>query len=305
MITRIIISGICVLLAVSLKAQQEPQYTQYMYNQSLINPAYTGSEGFASVYGLYRAQWVGIDGAPQTANISYQQPFSRKNFAVGINFLNDRIGPVNNNYVNADFAYTLVFRNKTKLALGLKAGLEIMNIDYTRLSQYNPNDPLFQNNLVNQLAPNFGTGLFYHSKKGYLGLSVPMLLESKFYNGVTVSSAIRRQNLYLTAGRVFDLNQVMKFKPAMVVKLTNGAPLQVDLTANFLYNNKIVFGAAYRHSAAISALFGVYLSNRTFLGYGFDYETTKLANYNNGSHEIFLKFDFYKKNQHVETPRFF
>lgn len=305
MITRIIISGICVLLAVSLKAQQEPQYTQYMYNQSLINPAYTGSEGFASVYGLYRAQWVGIDGAPQTANISYQQPFSRKNFAVGINFLNDRIGPVNNNYVNADFAYTLVFRNKTKLALGLKAGLEIMNIDYTRLSQYNPNDPLFQNNLVNQLAPNFGTGLFYHSKKGYLGLSVPMLLESKFYNGVTVSSAIRRQNLYLTAGRVFDLNQVMKFKPAMVVKLTNGAPLQVDLTANFLYNNKIVFGAAYRHSAAISALFGVYLSNRTFLGYGFDYETTKLANYNNGSHEIFLKFDFYHKNQHVETPRFF
>jgi type IX secretion system PorP/SprF family membrane protein len=276
-----------------------------MYNQSLINPAYTGSEGFASVYGLYRAQWVGIDGAPQTANISYQQPFSRKNFAVGINFLNDRIGPVNNNYVNADFAYTLVFRNKTKLALGLKAGLEIMNIDYTRLSQYNPNDPLFQNNLVNQLAPNFGTGLFYHSKKGYLGLSVPMLLESKFYNGVTVSSAIRRQNLYLTAGRVFDLNQVMKFKPAMVVKLTNGAPLQVDLTANFLYNNKIVFGAAYRHSAAISALFGVYLSNRTFLGYGFDYETTNLANYNNGSHEIFLKFDFYKKNQHVETPRFF
>lgn len=305
MITRIIISGISVLLAVSLKAQQEPQYTQYMYNQSLINPAYTGSEGFASVYGLYRAQWVGIDGAPQTANISYQQPFSRKHFAVGINFLNDRIGPVNNNYVNADFAYTLVFRNKTKLALGLKAGLEIMNIDYTRLSQYNPNDPLFQNNLVNQLAPNFGTGLFYHSKKGYLGLSVPMLLESKFYNGVTVSSAIRRQNLYLTAGRVFDLNQVMKFKPAMVVKLTNGAPLQVDLTANFLYNNKIVFGAAYRHSAAISALFGVYLSNRTFLGYGFDYETTKLANYNNGSHEIFLKFDFYKKNQHVETPRFF
>lgn len=305
MITRIIISGISVLLAVTLKAQQEPQYTQYMYNQSLINPAYTGSEGFASVYGLYRAQWVGIDGAPQTANISYQQPFSRKNFAVGINFLNDRIGPVNNNYVNADFAYTLVFRNKTKLALGLKAGLEIMNIDYTRLSQYNPNDPLFQNNLVNQLAPNFGTGLFYHSKKGYLGLSVPMLLESKFYNGVTVSSAIRRQNLYLTAGRVFDLNQVMKFKPAMVVKLTNGAPLQVDLTANFLYNNKIVFGAAYRHSAAISALFGVYLSNRTFLGYGFDYETTNLANYNNGSHEIFLKFDFYKKNQHVETPRFF
>jgi hypothetical protein len=91
----------------------------------------------------------------------------------------------------------------------------------------------------------------------------------------------------------------------MIIKLTNGAPLQVDLTANFMYNNKIVIGTAYRHSAAISALFGVYLSPRTFLGYGFDYETTKLANYNNGSHEIFLKFDFFQKNQHVETPRFF
>jgi type IX secretion system PorP/SprF family membrane protein len=305
MIKQLIITGFSVVLSVSIWAQQEPQYSQYMYNQSIINPAYTGSEGYASVFGLYRAQWVGIEGAPQTSNISYQLPFVQKNFALGFNFLNDRIGPVNANSLNIDFAYTLVFRNNLKLAMGMKGGIELMSIDYSRVSQYNPNDALFQTNLVNQLSPNFGTGLFLYSKKGYIGLSIPMLLQTKFYDGISVSLANRRQHVYLSAGHVYTINPTLKFKPAAILKMTTGAPIQIDLSANMLYNNKINFGVAYRHSAAITALFGVHLSKKAFLGYAFDYETTELAKYNNGSHEIFLKFDFFQKNQRVETPRFF
>lgn len=300
-----LIIGICVFFVASVVAQQEPQYTQYMYNPSVINPAYTGSEGYASAFGLSRIQWVGIEGAPQTANIAYQHPFQTKNMALGFNMVNDRIGPTNLNYINIDFAYTLLFKNNTRLAMGLKSGIELLSIDYTRLSIYNPNDPLFQNSLVNQLSPNFGVGTYYYSKKWYVGASVPMLLQTDFYDNTSVSSAKRRQNLYLMGGYVFDMNPMLKFKSAFVSKIVAGAPLQIDLTANFLYNNRFTFGTAYRHSAAISLLVGVNATNQLFIGYGFDMETTKLVKYNGGSHEVFIKYDFRKNAQKIETPRFF
>jgi type IX secretion system PorP/SprF family membrane protein len=300
-----LVIGICVFFVASVVAQQEPQYTQYMYNPTVINPAYTGSQGYASAFGLNRIQWVGIDGAPRTANIAYQHPFQTKNIALGFNMVNDRIGPTNLNYINVDFAYTLIFKDNTRLAMGIKSGIELLSIDYTRLSIYNPEDPLFQNNLVNQLSPNFGAGIYYYSKEWYVGASVPMLMQTDFYDNTTISSAKRRQNFYLTGGYVFNINPMLKFKPAFVSKIVAGAPLQIDLTANFLYNNRFTFGTAYRHSAAVSLLVGVNATDQLFIGYGFDMETTPLIKYNGGSHEVFIKYDFRKNAQKIETPRFF
>jgi len=300
-----LVIGICVFFVASVVAQQEPQYTQYMYNPTVINPAYTGSQGYASAFGLNRIQWVGIEGAPRTANIAYQHPFQTKNIALGFNMVNDRIGPTNLNYINVDFAYTLLFKNNTRLAMGIKSGIELLSIDYTRLSIYNPEDLLFQNNLVNQLSPNFGAGIYYYSKEWYVGASVPMLMQTDFYDNTTISSAKRRQNLYLMGGYVFNINPMLKFKPAIVSKIVAGAPLQIDLTANFLYNNRFTFGTAYRHSAAVSFLFGVNATSQLFIGYGFDMETTPLIKYNGGSHEVFIKYDFRKNAQKIETPRFF
>lgn len=300
-----LIIGIYLFLVASVVAQQEPQYTQYMYNPTVINPAYTGSQGYASAFGLNRIQWVGIEGAPQTANIAYQHPFQTKNMAIGFNMVNDRIGPTNLNYLNVDFAYTLLFKNSTRLAMGLKSGIELLSIDYTRLSIYNPEDPLFQNSLVNQLSPNFGAGIYYYSKKWYVGASIPMLMQTEFYDNVSISSAKRRQNLYLIGGYVFNINPMLKFKPALVSKVVAGAPLQLDLTANFLYNNRFTIGTAYRHSAAVSLMVGVNATDQLFIGYGFDMETTKLIKYNGGSHEVFIKYDFRKNAQKIETPRFF
>jgi type IX secretion system PorP/SprF family membrane protein len=297
---------ICFITLISFEAiaQQEPQYTQYMYNPSQINPAYSGSLGYASVFGLYRAQWVGLDGAPKTANIGFHQPVENSKIGYGINILNDRIGPSDLTYLNADFSYTLLFGDNSRLAFGVKAGGELLNIDYTKLSQYNPGDVLFQNN-INRFSPNIGTGVYYYTDNSYIGLSVPMLLNTAFYDEVAVSTANRRQNFYLTAGKVYDLNYYIKFKPALITKIVSGAPLQLDVTANFLINEKFTAGIAYRMSAAFSGLVGFQVTDQLFIGYGYDRETTRLSNFNSGSHEFFLKFDLFNNNQKIETPRFF
>jgi type IX secretion system PorP/SprF family membrane protein len=299
-----LVFAIIVMISFEAIAQQEPQYTQYMYNPSQINPAYSGSLGYASMFGLYRAQWVGLDGAPKTANISFHKPIENTKVGYGINILNDRIGPSESTYMNIDFTYTLLFGDDSRLAFGVKAGGELLNIDYTRLSQFNPVDVLYQNNL-NKFSPNIGAGFYYYTEKSYVGLSVPMLLNTSFYDEVAVSKANRRQNFYLTAGKVYNLNYYIKFKPAIITKIEYGAPLQLDLTANFLINEKFTAGIAYRMSAAISGLVGFQVSDKLFIGYGYDRETTRLANFNSGSHELFLKFDLFNKFKKMETPRFF
>ena len=303
MINKLVLAFI-VMISCGAMAQQEPQYTQYMYNPSQINPAYSGSLGYATTFGLYRAQWIGLEGAPKTANLSFHKPIENSKVGYGINILNDRIGPSELTYVNVDFSYTLLFGDDSRLAFGIKAGGELLNIDYTKLSQYNPGDVLYQNNL-NKFSPNIGAGIFYYTEDSYIGLSVPMMLNTTFYDEVAVSTANRRQNFYLSAGKVYDLNYDIKFKPAIIAKVVSGAPLQLDLTANFLINEKITAGLAYRMSAALSGLVGFQVTDKLFIGYGYDRETTRLSNFNSGSHELFLKFDLFNKFQNIETPRFF
>ena len=147
--------------------------------------------------------------------------------------------------------------------------------------------------------------MFYYNENSYIGLSVPMLLETKTYDEFAYSDVNRRQHYYLTGGKVFDLSYNVKFKPAFVAKMVAGAPLQLDLTGNFLINEKFTLGMAYRWSAALSGLVGFKVSDRLMIGYGYDRETTRLSNFNSGSHELFLQFDLFKINQHIETPRFF
>jgi type IX secretion system PorP/SprF family membrane protein len=253
---------------------------------------------------LYRTQWVGLDGAPKTANLGFHKPIENSKLGYGINILNDRIGPSELTYMNVDISYTLLFGEKSRLAFGLKVGGELINIDYSKLSQYNPGDALFQNNL-NRFSPNIGAGIYYYTDNTYVGFSVPMLLNTAFYDEVAVSTADRRQNFYLIAGKVYDLNYYIKFKPALVTKIVSGAPLQLDLTANFLINEKFTAGIAYRMSAALSGLVGFQVTDQLFIGYGYDRETTRLSNFNSGSHELFLKFDLFNSHQKIETPRFF
>lgn len=300
-----IIYSLFILLGLSATAQQEPQYTQYMYNPTVINPAYAGSLGFGSLFSLFRTQWIGLEGAPKTLNLSYHQPLESTNLGLGGNILHDEIGPCAKTNLAVDISYTIRFKDQSRLAFGLKAGGQLLNVDYNKLNHYNPSDVSFSNNIRNQFSPTIGAGLFYYNANTYLGLSVPVILQAKIYDEFAYTDANRRQHVYLMGGKVYDLNYNIKFKPAFVTKMIAGAPLQVDLSGNFLINEKFTLGLSYRWSAALSALVGFKVNDHISIGYGYDRETTRLSNFNSGSHELFLQFDLFKINQQLETPRFF
>lgn len=287
-------------------AQQDSQFTQYMYNTININPAYAGSRGALSVFGLYRTQWVGLDGAPKTSTFSVNSPINNSNLGVGVSVVNDKIGPTNQTDLSADLSYTIQTSADFKLSFGVKGTANLFNLDINKLNPENQNDPNFQN-LQNKFSPNVGAGVYYHSDKAYIGLSVPNFIETNRYGDNDVAIYKSKMNYYLIAGYVFDLDryQYIKFKPALLTKMVEGAPLQVDVSANFMFMDKFVIGAAYRWSAAMSAMVGFQVTDGLYLGYGYDHETTSLNRYNSGSHEIFLRYEFFRKNSKITTPRFF
>jgi type IX secretion system PorP/SprF family membrane protein len=301
---------IVTLVGASSYAQQDSQFTNYMYNTININPAYAGSRGVMSIFGLHRNQWVGLDGAPVTNTFSINTPINNSNFGIGLSIVNDRIGPSDENSISADISYSVQTSETFKLSFGIKATANLLNVDFTRLNIYNPADALSQYNIDNRFSPNIGAGVYFHSDKTYFGLSVPNFFETKhFDNDQTAFSAqsiaSERMHYYFIAGHVFDLSGNVKLKPALLTKLVQGAPLQVDLSANFLFNDKFTLGAAYRWDAAGSLLAGFQVSDSWFIGYGYDMEVTKLANFNSGSHEIFLRYELFKSYNKVVSPRFF
>ncbi|MDM1410454.1 type IX secretion system membrane protein PorP/SprF [Myroides odoratimimus] len=288
-----------------MQAQQDPQYTQYMYNTSNINPAYAGTRGNLSIFGNYRTQWVGLDGAPKTANLSVSTPLGDSGLGLGVNYMNDRIGAMDENNISVDLSYAIDVNQDYKLAFGLKATANLLNVDYTRLNIYSGKDPVALTNIDNQFSPNIGAGLYLYSEKSYLGLSVPNFLTTDRYDDNEVTTMRQKAHFYLMGGYVFELNPSLKFKPAFLAKAVSGAPLQMDLTANFLIIDKFTVGAAYRWDASVSALAGFQVNDNLFVGYSYDADTTKLANYNSGSHEIFLRFDLFNNRTRMNTPRFF
>lgn len=297
-----------------LMAQQDAQYTQYMYNTMAVNPAYAGSRGVFSIAALHRSQWVGLDGAPTTQTFNFHTPVSKR-VGVGLSIVNDEIGNGTNQdtYFDGVFSYTVPTSENGKLSFGLKAGGHFLNIDYNQLRNYGAQGAAVAPvNIDKKISPNFGAGVYYHTNKFYAGLSVPNFLETEHFDrsgaaGSTSALAQERLNLYLITGYVFDLNRDLKLKPAMLLKAVQGAPLQADLSATFLLRDKFSFGAAYRWSAAVSALVGMQISDQFMIGLAYDKETTALGNtaFNDGSFEVFLRYELKTRYKKVLTPRFF
>ncbi|MGB0199540.1 MAG: PorP/SprF family type IX secretion system membrane protein [Flavobacteriaceae bacterium] len=291
-----------------VQAQQDSQYTNYMYNTQVVNPAYAGSREQLSALLLYRNQWVGLDGAPETYNFGIHKALERApRVGLGLNFYQDAIGPADESNLTADFSYTIpVNTTGTQLAFGIKGGINLLNIDYSKLRLNDGGDTAFQYNINNRLSPVVGVGLFlYNTDRWYLGLSTPNFLETTHYDDVKVSNATEKMHVFATAGYVFDLSANTKFKPALMAKMVAGAPLALDGSANFLFNEKLTLGLAYRWDAAISALAAFQVSDTVLIGYTYDYGLQELANYNSGSHEIFLRFELGSGGSRLITPRFF
>ena len=267
-----------------------------------------------SIAGLHRSQWVGLDGAPRTQTLTLNTPVGISNrVGLGLSVVNDKIGPMDETYFDIDFSYTVPTSEQGKLSFGLKAGGHLLNVDFQQLSQFDINDPSFENNIDNKFSPNIGVGFYYHTHRFYLGLSAPNLLETKHFDesadgdGNSSFIAKERINYYLIAGHVFDLSDNVKFKPALLTKMVSGAPLQVDVSANFLLYEKLTLGAAYRWSAALSAMAAFQVSDAIMLGFAYDRETTQLGRteFNDGSYEVILRFELFKKYNRMLTPRFF
>jgi type IX secretion system PorP/SprF family membrane protein len=293
-----------VFFSVLCSAQQDAQFTQYMYNTISVNPAYAGSRGVLSVFGLYRTQWIGLDGAPETSTFSINTPLNNSKLGLGVSLVNDKIGPTNENTLSADLSYSIPTSEKFRLSFGIKATANLFNLDVSKLSFEDQDDPQFQG-LDNKFTPNIGAGVYWHSDKAYLGFSVPNFIETNRYDDNDTAIFKDKINYYFMAGYVFDLNYDLKFKPALLIKMVQGAPLQVDLSGNFMFYEKFTVGLAYRWSASVSAMAGFQVSDGLYIGYGYDHETTNLKKYNSGSHEIFLRFEFFNNYNKMISPRFF
>jgi type IX secretion system PorP/SprF family membrane protein len=297
-----------VLIALTINtssfAQQDPQYTQYMYNTMSVNPAYAGQRDVLSVTGLHRTQWVGIDGAPQTQTFAFHTPLRNDRLGLGLSVVNDAIGPVNEYYVDANFSYTiLVSDDNTKLSFGVKGGVHGLTSDWSQGVIQQIGDPTFADNL-SVFSPTIGAGIYLHKRKWYIGLSVPNFLSTEHFDDNQISVAKERMSYYLIGGYVFDLSANTKFKPAALVKAVSGAPIVADLSANFLFNKKFTLGVAWRWDDSVSGLAGIQVTDGLYIGYSYDATTTNLSSYNNGSHEIMLRFELQKVGK-ILSPRFF
>lgn len=290
-------------------AQQDPQYTMHMYNTQVVNPAYIGSQEAINFGLLTRTQWVGFEGAPQTGSFTFNSPIGRRNkTALGLSVVSDVIGPSSEQGLTVDYGYTFYNNDGSKITLGLKGGISNLKVDYSLLNLANPNDDRFSEN-TSLLSPQIGAGIYFNNDRFYAGLSIPNFLKTKHYNvdgNVYASSEAReRMHYFLIAGYVFDLSDSIKLKPAGMIKIVSGSPIQMDLSANIFFNEKITFGAAYRLDAAVSALAGFALSDKAFIGFAYDYQTTDIQKYSSGSFEVILRFMIPRKGERILTPRFF
>lgn len=277
-----------------------------MYNTLTINPAYAGSREVLSAVLLHRTQWIGLEGAPQTSTFSMHTPIERKKIGLGFNLINDQLGALNETALTGNFSYTIDLDYFVKLSMGISAGATLYSQDLSKLDTRFP-DPLYPNGLENKLSPQIGLGFLIHSDKYYLGGSIPKLLRTTNLDLENNSNygVKERLHYYGTAGYVFNLSKMVKFKPAGMLKLVFGAPAQVDLSANFSYDDKFILGTSVSLSSSVSALAGFQINESWLLGMSYDIATSLPEGYNNGSFEFFLRYELFKRYNKMMTPRFF
>lgn len=300
-------SLLVVLSFLDALAQQDPHYTQYMYNMNVINPAYAGSKEHLSFGLLYRKQWVDIEGAPSTFSFSGSTPVG-KNVGLGLSMISDKIGPIEENNVYADFSYTLNLGGEHRLAFGLKGGATFHKVGlFSEIGQSNVidlNDPAFAENTSNTFL-NIGSGLFYYTDKYYLAFSVPNMLKSTHldYNGRKYGN--ESVHYFLTGGYVFQLSDMWKFKPFAMVKTAFGSPISYDVSTNFLYNERFEMGATYRRDDSFGAMVNYAINPNLRIGYAYDHVISDLKVATTSSHEIILLFDLNFPKKVSQSPRYF
>ncbi len=313
---RIILLSLSFVFAATMFAQQDAQYTQFMFNKLAYNPGYAGSYETTCITCLYRTQWVGIEGAPTSVTLGAHAPLMNKRVGIGMNLAYDDIGFTRR--INASLAYSYRIKmGQGALAIGVQGTLETLRVDWDEA------DPtqLFDNSIPvgspNKFAPNFGAGLYYDSDRFYVGLSVPHILDTDidFASSAATAGIISREerHYYLMGGVVVDLGQKVRMKPAVLLKYVQDAPFDADVNLSFLFYDRVWLGATYRlggstqkgFGESIDAVLQLYLTQQLKLGVAYDFTLSELSDYSDGTFEVSLDYCFKYKKAKLINPRFF
>lgn len=299
------ISLLILFTYIDSSAQQNPHYTQYMYNMNVVNPAYAGSKENISFGALYRKQWVNIEDAPTSFTFSGHAP-AGNNVGLGLSFISDKIGPVTEQNVYGDFSYTLKFNNNHSLAFGLKTGVSFHKVALRDIqsSLPDPDEGIFGED-INDASLNLGTGLFYYTDKYYVSFSIPNMFKSVHldFNGRQYGSDV--SHYFVTGGYVFDVNYDLKFKPSFMLKSAFGVKPSLDVSANFLYMEKIEVGATYRFEDSVGAMVNFAITPELRIGYAYDHIISDLKVTSPSSHEVIILYDLFTAKKVSRSPRFF
>lgn len=297
------------LVGFNAKAQQDPMYSQYLFNTMAINPAYAGSTDMISIMALHRSQWSSFEGAPTTQTILGHMPLKDENMGLGLSIVNDAIGPTKQTGFYANYSYRLKIDNQTDLRLGLKLGGNLFSANLTDLDLSESSDVAFQTNISNQFLPNFGFGMYWKNEKYFVGLSLPKLMRNELGSELVATSTTeefvfnQKRHFFLIGGYIMDLNPDVQFKPSFVFKHVAHAPSSFDLSANFFLKQKLWLGANYRFGDSFGAQVQ-YIFNDINLrvGYGYDYTLSALGAYTGATHEIMVRYDIARKRADEGTP---
>ncbi len=295
----------------TLKAQDYFHISQYMMHQPFVNPAAIGSYGSLNGAGLFKQQWVGLDGAPSIQAINVNSPIGTTNGNAGFSVVRDQIGVNNRIDITGTYAYNLSLGTNSKLALGL-SGMAVLNqSNFSQAAVNDANDPLFANDTRMHVLPNFQYGMYYYTNKFYVGLSLPKLLlnsvtsDSTGTDNASTSFDFSQMHYYLNAGYRFELSDNIDLNASTLLKQIAGAPFQFDLNAQAVFNDKLGVGVSYRSSKELVGLLSFQINEMFKLAYSYDFSLSKLGTYHTGSHEIMLLFQMPTKEPLlIEPPRF-
>lgn len=292
----------------TMYGQTEEQSSLYMFNPLLFNPAYAGSRGTIHAVADARFQWVGIDGAPRSQFLSFDLPVANQNLGLGFHASNDRIGARSRTSVFADISYALKLNKRgDRFAFGMSAGADWQVYDFNKLVTYDPSDPNYTY-YASKVRPNFGAGVYYYGERFYAGVSIPRLLRNRLRGNTGIGEALQRRHLYITGGYVFKLNSVVDFKPSVLIKLAENAPVTFDINANFLLFKTLWIGPSYRFNESAGVNFAIMIKEFMSFGYAFDFPINGLSIMNTnqrGTHEVMVSFDIKTKKKSYISPRYF
>ncbi|MEJ7645813.1 MAG: type IX secretion system membrane protein PorP/SprF [Chryseolinea sp.] len=296
-----------ILSAKVIHAQQDPAYSHFMYNGLAINPGVAGSAETFSATAILRKQWAGIPGAPETQTLNIDGPVWNKKLGLGLSIINDKIGVIQNLVINTQYAYRLQFEKST-LSLGLQAGMSGYKADYTSVvtNSQNTSDNSFGEN-TSRIIFNFGSGIYYYSERFFAGFSVPHIINQRLDDITDENGLQSRQyrHYFITTGYVFDAGEKFKIKPSLLLKVADGAPVQLDVNSSFWYNETVSLGFSYRTNDSFSTLVQVQLAKRFRVGYAYDFIISPLSRYTSGNNEVMLRYELHRDNLRILTPRFF